>query len=153
MVGAYTGTYNASTNPTTGLQIGTQQDGGSGVMVWSWGGVVLVSTSTGGNGVITPYTPPGNTWIHVAYTCTAISGTTQIHSLYVNGTLMAQSTNALQVAGQLTQIYINGYPQTPPLVTSISLERMLLETSTTRGLLPTSGTSENSTPPIVSLSQ
>ena len=118
MVGAYTGTYNASTNPTTGLQIGTQQDGGSGVMVWSWGGVVLVSTSTGGNGVITPYTPPGNTWIHVAYTCTAISGTTQIHSLYVNGTLMAQSTNALQVAGQLTQIYINGYPQVPPVTST-----------------------------------
>ena len=118
MVGAYTGTYNASTNPTTGLQIGTQQDGGSGVMVWSWGGVVLVSTSTGGNGVITPFTPSNNTWVHVAYTCTAISGTTQTHSLYVNGVLMARSTNALQVAGALTQIYINGYPQVPPVTST-----------------------------------
>jgi hypothetical protein len=123
MVGTYNGTHNASTSPTTGLQIGTQQDNnrapntgnsGNGIMVWTWGGTVLVSTSPTGQGVITPYNPPADTWFHVAYTCNAWNGTNQTHNLYVNGILAAQSTNALQNGGQLTQLYLNGYPQASP---------------------------------------
>ena len=58
---------------------------------------------------------PTNSWIHVCYTCTTSvngSGTAgnQTHSLYINGMLNNTNTNALQIAGVPTLIYINGYP-------------------------------------------
>lgn len=106
IVGMYNGSNNASTVPTTGIQIGTGQSGNNGqIDCWTWGGIVLVST----NG--TGYTAPLNTWIHVTYSCTAISGGAQKHSIYINGVLQNTSTNALQVAGVLSQFYINGFPQ------------------------------------------
>lgn len=107
IVGLYNGTNTASTSPTTGIQIGTGQSATAGAIdVWTWGGTILVSTAG------TSYTAPTGTWIHVGYTCTAISGTTQTHSIYINGILINTSTNALQVAGVPTQFYVNGYPQT-----------------------------------------
>ena len=117
--GMYDGTYNASTTPTTALQIGVKQLNPDGVYVWNWGGNVLVSTSpTSGNGAITPYTPTANTWFHVAYSCNTWTGTNQTHLMYINGVLRASSTNALQTGGQLTQNYINGFPQVPPVTYS-----------------------------------
>lgn len=105
MIGMYNGTSTASTAPTTAIQIGARNVAGQ-LYAWAWGGTVLVNTTAGSptftNGV----------WYHVAYTCTAISGGNQTHSLYVNGTLAASSTNANQVSATLTQVYINGYPQT-----------------------------------------
>lgn len=108
MVGMYDGTFNASTTPTSAIQIGTR--GGNGVAVWTWGGTNMITTVSGDPGVITPTVPANNTWTHVAYTCTALSGTQQ-HSIYINGVLVSQLSNATQVSANLTQVYINGYPQ------------------------------------------
>lgn len=110
MVGAYNGTHDGSTLPTTGLQIGCRGGATPGMMVWTYGGVILVDTNPGGIGVITPYSPVIDEWFHIVYTCTTLSGANQTHSLYVNGVLKSQATHALQNAGLLTQIYINGYP-------------------------------------------
>jgi hypothetical protein len=104
MVGLYNGTNNASTSPTTAIQIGCGQGTANEVTVWTWGNPALVTS--------TASSAPTSTWFHVAYTCTAISGGDQTHSIYINGTLNNSSTNATQVAGTLTQVYINGYPQT-----------------------------------------
>jgi hypothetical protein len=113
--GMYDGTYDASTLPTTALQIGAKLNG-DGVFLWTWGGVVLVSTSpTSGNGAITPYTPTANIWFHVVYACNTWTGTNQTHLMYINGVLRASSTNILQVDGQFTQNFINGYPQVIPV--------------------------------------
>lgn len=105
MFGVYNGTATASTAPTTAIQIGARTAAGQ-LYAWTWGGVTLVNTTAGSP------TLSNGVWYHVAYTCTAISGGTQTHSLYVNGSLAASATNASQVAATLTQVYINGYPQT-----------------------------------------
>jgi hypothetical protein len=105
IIGNYNGTPTASTAPTTAIQIGARSALPGDVVVWSWNYVHLLDTG----GLVTL---PANDWIHVAYTCTAISGGNQTHSIYVNGAFINSATNALQVAGVLTQTYINGYPQT-----------------------------------------
>lgn len=61
------------------------------------------------------YIAPIDTFVHYTYTCTVSSngaGTagTQTHSLYINGLLNNTATNALQVAGVPTMVYLNGYP-------------------------------------------
>lgn len=103
MFGAYNGTANASTAPTTAIQIGATATVGQ-LHAWTWGGTTLVNTTAGSP------TLTNNNWYHIAYTCTALSGT-QVHSLYVNGVLAASATNSVQIAGTLTQMYINDYPQ------------------------------------------
>ena len=80
---------------TVGIQIGTR--GGNSIDIWDWGGGVFISSSGF-------YTPPINTWIHIAYTW---DGTT--HRLYQNGTFVTSTTTAV-TAGVLTLIYINGFP-------------------------------------------
>lgn len=70
------------------------------------------------------YIAPINKWVHYVYTCTTSSngaGTagTQTHSIYVNGLLNNTNTNALQIAGVPTMVYLNGYPVIP---TSTGLE-------------------------------
>lgn len=105
MLGTYNGTNNASTVPTTAIQIGSGQSGVANALdVWTWGGTVLVTTG-GSPGV------SSTGWLHAAYTCTAISGGSQTHNIYINGALTATSTNSLQVAGALTQIFINSFPE------------------------------------------
>lgn len=127
IVGTYDGNHDANPLPTTALQIGTQQDNnvapntgnsGNGVMICTWGGIVLVSTSLTGLGVITPFNPPADTWFHVAYTCNTWNGTNQTHNLYINGILYAQSINARQGGGNPTHFYLNGFPQVPPVTYS-----------------------------------
>lgn len=93
--GSFVGLYGPAPTPTTAIQIGRRSIN-DGVTVWTWGGAILVQTTAG---ALT-----SNTWNHVAYT---YDGTT--HNLYINGTLAATSTTA-QLAGQLTTVYINGYP-------------------------------------------
>jgi hypothetical protein len=102
IAGLYNGTNDAATVPTTGLQIGASSN--NVVTCWTFGGTVLVST--------TGFTPPVNTWFHVAYSCTAIAGGNQTHSIYINGVLNNTATNALQTAGTYTMVYLNGFPQT-----------------------------------------
>lgn len=105
IIGQYNGTHNATTVPTTAIQLGVRTISTTQRFVaWTWGGNVLVDSGT--------YVLPTNTWIHVAYTCTAISGGTQTHRLYINGSLITTSTNSTQISGTLTQVFINGYPQT-----------------------------------------
>jgi hypothetical protein len=105
MLGMYDGTNNASTVPTTAIQMGAGQSGTANALdVWTWGGTVLVTTG-GSPGV------SSTGWLHAAYTCTAISGGSQTHNIYINGALSATSTNSLQVAGTLTQIFINSFPE------------------------------------------
>jgi hypothetical protein len=108
MLGVYDGTPNASTTPSTAIQLGLCEQGtpAGTVCIWTWGGINLVA-STG-------FTAPVNQWTHVAYTCNAISGGNQTHNLYINGVLNNSSTNALQVAGVPTMFYFNGYPVTAP---------------------------------------
>ena len=103
MVGMYNGTPTSSTTPTTSIQIGAR-GGVNQVVVWTWGGATLLTSNT--------FTMPSNGWVHIVYTCTAISGGNQTHSIYVNGQFNISATNAIQAAGTLTQTYINGYPQT-----------------------------------------
>ena len=192
LVGVYNGTSNASTTPTTGMQMGLNQGGvtNGALCCWTWGGTNLVTsngigltgtiansfvvtgtitpiagtdtatmnvtavtsgtiavgqgcsgnavngtqvlafgTGSGGVGtyIVSPiqtsasgtinglYIPPLNTWVHYVYACTtSINGAgtagNQTHSLYINGILNNTNTNALQVAGLATQIYLNGYP-------------------------------------------
>lgn len=81
---------------TTGIQFGSR--GAGDIDIWTWGGGALVSSAGSG------YLPTANTWIPIAYTC---SGTS--HQLYANGNLVSTAT-ATQIAGTLTQFYINGYP-------------------------------------------
>ena len=98
------GLYNGNTTgtgTTTAIQLGIRNTTGL-IVVWTWGGAVLVQASG--------FTATTNTWYHVAYTCTSISGSNQTHSLYINGVLNNNSTNATQMAGTLTQVYLNGYP-------------------------------------------
>lgn len=115
MVGVYNGTSNASTTPTTAMQMGLNQGGAAAGTwcCWTWGGTNLV-TSAAASAV-------ANTWTHLAYTCTVSSNGvgvagTQTHSLYINGVLNNTSTNALQVAGLPTMIFVNGYPETAATV-------------------------------------
>ena len=89
------GTYNSATAGGTAVQIGTSAGGGT-ADAWTWGGTVLVSSST--------VPPVQGGWGHYAYT---FDGTT--HSLYVNGVLSGTGTTAQQ-AGTLGSIFINGYP-------------------------------------------
>jgi hypothetical protein len=112
ILGAYNGSNDASIAPTTAIQLGAGQAGVANSMdVWTWGGTVLVSTG-GSPGV------SSTGWFHAAYTCTAISGGSQTHSIYINGALAATATNSLQVAGVLTQVFFNGYPETNTLLSS-----------------------------------
>jgi hypothetical protein len=106
MVGMYNGTNNASTLPTTAIQLGAGQSGvANSFDVWTWGGTILVNTGT-------IMAMPVNTWFHAAYTCTAAVAGSQTHSIYINGALINTSTNTLQVAGTITQVFINGFPET-----------------------------------------
>ena len=93
------GTYNTATSGGTAIQIGTRNGTGN-CDVWSWGGLVLASSS-GGTGITTL---TNGTWYHITYT---YDGTT--NRLYINGGLTNTSTTA-QLAGTITAIYINGYP-------------------------------------------
>ncbi|MCK9529418.1 MAG: LamG domain-containing protein [Gammaproteobacteria bacterium] len=105
MIGIYDGSATASTSPTSGVQLGARNVAGQ-FYAWTWGGITLVNTTAGSP------TLSNGSWIHVAYTCTAISGGSQTHSLYINGSLAGTSTNSNQTAANTTQIYLNGYPQT-----------------------------------------
>lgn len=104
MFGLYDGTATASVSPTTAIQIGARNVANQ-LYAWTWGGNALVNTTAGSptftNGV----------WYHVAYTCTALTGGTQTHTLFVNGAQVA-SNQVPNVAANLTQVYVNGYPQT-----------------------------------------
>lgn len=111
MVGVYNGTPNESTATNTGMQMGINQGGSAAGTwcCWTWGGTNLVTSAAA--------SALANTWQHFAYTCTASSngvGTagTQTHSLYINGVLNNTATNALQVAGLPTMVFVNGYPET-----------------------------------------
>jgi hypothetical protein len=81
---------------TTAIQIGTRASSGT-IDIWTSSGTILISAA----GL---YVPSNDQWIHVAYT---YNGTT--HTLYINGVLITTST-VTQVAGVLTTMYINGYP-------------------------------------------
>lgn len=105
IIGQYDGTHNATVLPTTAIQLGVRAVSATQRFVaWTWGGNVLVDSGA--------FTVATNVWYHIAYTCTAISGGTQTHKWYINGALITTSTNSTQVAGNLTQVFINGYPQT-----------------------------------------
>ena len=104
MFGMYNGNATSSITPTTAIQIGSRAVAGQ-IHVWTWGGARLINTATG-SPVLT-----NNEWVHVVYTCTAVSGGNQTRTIYVNGVQAATETNATQIAGALTQVYINGYPQ------------------------------------------
>jgi hypothetical protein len=91
--GSFVGLYGPTPTPTTAIQIGRRA---SSLSIWTWGGGVLVSAPSG--------TMTDNVWSHVTYT---FDGTT--HRAYVNGVLI-NSTTAVQLAGQFTTVYINGYP-------------------------------------------
>lgn len=109
MCGLYSGTYNATTTPTSACQIGTRS--GTTIDVWNWGGTVMISS-------VAPYAPPtSGTWYHVAYVYTAANTT---HKLYINGVLNNTAVNALQQTVQFTQVYLNGYPQTSPATSETS---------------------------------
>lgn len=100
MVGIY-GPANESDPPTatpvTALQIGSYVGNGD-LRCWTWGGVSLVNTAAS---FMTPF---NGIWVFIAYT---YDGTN--HRVYVNGVQAATST-AVQAAGFLKQVYINGYP-------------------------------------------
>ena len=105
-IGVYNGTP-IGTGTTTGIQMGINQGttAAGTVCVWTWGGAIIVQSVLG-------YVLPINTWTHIAYTCTAISGGTQTHSIYINGALNNSATNAIQITGTPTQFYFNGFPVT-----------------------------------------
>lgn len=92
------GTYNTATSGGTAIQIGTRGGTSTGhVIIWTWGGTILVSSA----GLVTPVS---NDWCHIAYT---FDGTT--HKLYING-VFANSNIVAQQAGTITAVYVNGYP-------------------------------------------
>jgi len=102
----------SGTNVSNGTQVMQQFSGTTGGI-----GTYQVNISqTAASGTINGrYISPINTWVHYVYTCTVSSngaGTagTQTHSLYINGLLNNTASNALQVAGLQTMIYLNGYP-------------------------------------------
>lgn len=91
------GVYGPGAAPTTAIQIGSRGGaGGSGLNVWSWGGLVLVNFAT--------HAPVGS-WNHYAVTFNG----TNAWTLYINAVQVATSTTAQQ-AGNLSQTFINGYP-------------------------------------------
>lgn len=92
------GTYNTATSGGTAIQIGIRTGAEAGnVLVWTWGGGILVSSA----GIVAPVS---NDWTHVAYT---FDGT--FHKIYINGQFANSSTTAQQ-AGTITAVFINGYP-------------------------------------------
>jgi hypothetical protein len=113
IIGMYDGILSTA---NTAIQIGSRT-GTTGVVVWTWGGAILITS--GANAALQP-----NVWVHVTYTCTAISGGQQTHRIYLNGLLVNTVTNSVQVAGVLTQTFVNGYPQ--------PFASYSLETSTTQ---------------------
>src|SRR5579859_2072373 len=84
------GHYNAAS--TSAIQIGAR---GGQLAVWSWGGTILIQTSTA---------PTLNTWNHIAWTYNATT-----HILYINGVQVASGSATTQTATS-NQLYINGYP-------------------------------------------
>jgi hypothetical protein len=99
---SFVGIYGPATDvalgaPVTAVQIGSSL-GTNDLTCWTWGGGTLVGTATG---AMAAY---NNVWTHIVYT---FDGTT--HRLYRDGVLLA-SQAAVQLAGFLNQIYINGYP-------------------------------------------
>ena len=129
ITGSITGNVLTVTNVTSGtLSVGK---GLQGTNVLNGTQITAFGTGTGGTGTyyINPpqtsasgtingrYIIPIDTWVHTTYSCTVSSngaGTagTQTHSLYINGLLNNTTTNALQVAGMPTILYINGFPVT-----------------------------------------
>lgn len=87
------GMYGESPTFSTAVQIGSRGNGL--VSCWTWGAGVLIAT---------PSAVANDTWLHVVYTHSA--GT---HRLYINGALV-NTTSTAQIAGQFTNVYINGYP-------------------------------------------
>ena len=85
----------------TGVQIGSRSGGANSAYVWAFGGAALVQSSS--------VTVPSNGWVHIAYTCSALSAGNQTHSVYVNGVLGGTSTNALLGATSFNYIQINGF--------------------------------------------
>ena len=100
-------------NVLNGTQIMTQLTGTAGSTGTYRVNLFQTAASATVNGL---YIAPINTWVHVAYTSSVSSngiGTagTQTHSLYINGLLNNTNSNAIQIAGVPTLIYLNGYPQ------------------------------------------
>ena len=92
MVGLYS-LSNIRSGTGCAVQIGTFGTGN--INVWDWGGLPSWST--------TGYTPPVNTWIHVAFTYDGTYG-----YIYINGVL--NNTNAnVKNSGSYNMIFINGY--------------------------------------------
>jgi hypothetical protein len=98
------GMYGETPTFSTAVQIGSRANGL--VSCWTWGAGVLIASPT----VVT-----NNTWLHVVYT--HVGGT---HRLYIDGALVNTTTTA-QIAGQFTNVYINGYPTGVANETSPSL--------------------------------
>jgi hypothetical protein len=104
----------SGTNIQNGTQIVAQLTGSGGT-----GTYVVQPAQTAASGTINGrYISPIDTWVHYAYSCTVSSngvGTagTQIHSIYINGLLNNTASNAIQIAGSPTMIYVNGYPVIP----------------------------------------
>ena len=89
---SYVGMYGPAT-PTTALQIGCR---GTGLCdCWTWGGGLMVSS---------PTALTAGLWYFIGYT---YDGTN--HRLYINGS-QVNTTTTVQLAGQFTYVYINGYP-------------------------------------------
>ena len=104
----------SGTNVANGTQVMQQLTGTAGGI-----GTYQVNISqTAASGTINGrYISPINTWVHYTYSCTVSSngvGTagTQTHSIYINGLLNNTASNAIQVAGVPTMVYLNGYPVT-----------------------------------------
>ena len=90
---SFVGLYGPFPTPSTAIQIGTR---GAGLVgCWTWGGGLLISSSSA---------VQNSQWHHIAYTFDGAS-----HRLYVNG-ILSNTTNNAQNPGQLTTIFINGYP-------------------------------------------
>src|SRR5271167_1469898 len=128
---AATGSISGNSMTITAVSAGTLAvgQGISGANVANGTVITALGTGSGGTGTYTVsisqtaasatinglYIAPINTWVHYAYTCTVSSngaGTagTQTHSLYINGVLNNTSSNANQIAGVPTLVYLNGYP-------------------------------------------